>query len=223
MQGQDISLCAISSGGGYAESATGSISMTFGQVIFQPAEDPTGILTQGFQQPGCNPAGTACDDGDPCTINDVEDGVCGCAGVTPPNTDPIADAGGPYTILLGDDLQLDGTASSDPDNACGGSIVSWEWDVNNNGSYTDATGDSPLVTWSTLNNAGVSAPGNYTIGIRVTDDQGATHTATATLTIIDGAVPTLGTWGLIILGLLFLCAGAIVIWKREYELQLQTM
>jgi len=29
---------------------------------------------------GCPPAGTACDDGNPCTTNDVESGACGCLG-----------------------------------------------------------------------------------------------------------------------------------------------
>ncbi|HEY0732066.1 MAG TPA: putative metal-binding motif-containing protein, partial [Chitinophagaceae bacterium] len=41
----------------------------------------------------CSPAGTACDAGDPCTMNDVTDGNCGCAGV-PVNCDD----GDPNTI-----------------------------------------------------------------------------------------------------------------------------
>lgn len=32
------------------------------------------------------------------------------------------------------------------------------------------------------------------------------------------AVPTLGQWGLIIFGLLLLCSGAIVVWRRQYPL-----
>lgn len=40
---------------------------------------------------GCSAAGTPCDDGNPDTINDVEDGNCNCAGSCPPAGTPCDD------------------------------------------------------------------------------------------------------------------------------------
>ncbi len=57
---------------------------------------------------------------------------------------------------------LDGTASTDAD----GHIVSWEWDLNGNGDFTDpedGTGQRVSVTFSS---------GSHTITLRVTDETG---------------------------------------------------
>ena len=69
----------------------------------------------------CPVAGTTCDDGDPNTVNDVEDGNCNCAGVVP-GTGPafslyINSGGGAYTSLSGKNFTADqyfagGSASS---------------------------------------------------------------------------------------------------------------
>jgi len=193
--GQQISICTNASGGGYAESGTGSMSFTIGQLVYKTAEDPTGIMTQGFQQPDC-----------------------------PPNSDPVADAGGAYILQLLGDLSLDGSGSLDPDGTgiCGDAIVSWSWDLDNNGVFGDATGETPLVPWATMDGLGINTVGTYTIVLQVTDGNGATATASTTVELTDSVdVPTLGQWGLINMGLLLLCGGSVVIWRREYPLVME--
>jgi len=68
---------------------------------------------------------------------------------------------------------LDGTASTDAD----GHIVSWEWDLNGNGDFTDpedGTGQRISVTFSS---------GSHTVTLRVTDETGLTSTTTIVLQI----------------------------------------
>lgn len=110
------------------------------------------------------------------------------------NTDPIADAGGAYNINEGDGIVLDGSASSDPDAYLGDTIVSYEWDIDNDGQYDDATGVSPSLTWSQLSSLGLDDDGSYTIGLRVTNNNGDIGTDTTTLSIAN-VVPTIGVSG----------------------------
>ena len=101
------------------------------------------------------------------------------ATVTVSNVAPTADAGGPYTIDVGGALSLDGSGS-DPsliDNAA----LGFSWDLNGDGTFGDATGATPIVSWSVLEGLGLST-GSYEITLRVSDDH--THTdSSATLTI----------------------------------------
>ena len=102
-------------------------------------------------------------------------------GPGPGNNPPVADAGGPYIGQVGQSITLDGSGSVEPDP--GDSIISYEWDLNNNGQYDDATGINPTWTWSTV--------GSYTIGLRVTDSFGEIDTDTSAV-IIEGE-PETGT------------------------------
>jgi parallel beta-helix repeat protein/predicted outer membrane repeat protein len=95
------------------------------------------------------------------------------------NLPPDADAGGPYWIDVGDDLYLDGTGSSDPDTAYGDTIVSYKWDLDNDGEYNDATGETTTIVFN--------APGVYTVGLKVTDSFGEFDTDTAIVEVL--AVP----------------------------------
>jgi|GEM_PF-571220 len=97
---------------------------------------------------------------------------------------PIADAGGPYSIIEGDNLPLAGSASA-------GSPTSWNWDLDNDGVYDDASGVAPLVPWATLLALGIGDDGTYPIGLEI--DGGADSKAT-TLTIANVA-PVLTTVG----------------------------
>ena len=71
---------------------------------------------------------------------------------------PQAVPGGPYVVdtwmdgdvRAGTELGLDGSASFDLDAACHDSIVAYEWDLNDDGDYSDATGDRLTVSWATL-------------------------------------------------------------------------
>jgi alpha-tubulin suppressor-like RCC1 family protein len=104
------------------------------------------------------------------------------------NGAPVANAGGPYTATIGNGVNLDASASNDPDAACGDSIVSYEWDFSDDGAY-----DLVVALPTELASPGL-APGAYTVRVRVTDSAGATGTATAALTI-DKAATTTGIAG----------------------------
>ncbi|HEY90579.1 MAG TPA: PKD domain-containing protein [Dehalococcoidia bacterium] len=80
-----------------------------------------------------------------------------------------AEAGGPYSGTAGTAISLSGSASG------GTAPYTYAWDLDNDGEYDDATGDSPSHTWATA--------GDYTISLEVTDDASATATDTATVEI----------------------------------------
>lgn len=52
-----------------------------GQPPTQPGQDWVALVTLAPED--CPPAGTPCDDGNPATENDVEDGFCNCSGINP--------------------------------------------------------------------------------------------------------------------------------------------
>jgi uncharacterized repeat protein (TIGR01451 family) len=56
---------------------------------------------------------------------------------------PTADAGGPYLVAEGALITFDGTSSAMP----GGSIVSYEWDLDGDGTFDDATGATPTFSY----------------------------------------------------------------------------
>jgi ELWxxDGT repeat protein len=101
------------------------------------------------------------------------------------NRAPIASAGGPYSIAVGQSLVLDGSASTDPDIVYGDSIVNYQWDLNNDG-LDDVSGVTPSVTWATLTSLGMTL-GNFTTSLRVTDTFGVSTITTASLNIFNPA------------------------------------
>lgn len=92
---------------------------------------------------------------------------------------PTADADGPYSTDEGTDVALSGsgTAGSDPS---AGSITAYDWDLDNDGEYDDATGTSPSFT-------AVGQDGAFTIGLQVTDEFGNTATDSSTVTVANVA------------------------------------
>ena len=95
------------------------------------------------------------------------------------NAAPIADANGPYTGFIGLPITFDGRGSYDPD----GTIVSYEWDLNDDGEFDDAFGATPTKNWD--------APYFGNISLRVTDDDGATSVDTTTVTVMK-TIKTVG-------------------------------
>src|SRR5205823_12659017 len=89
---------------------------------------------------------------------------------------PVANAGGAYLVNSGASIQLNGSGSSDAD----GSIVSYEWDFNYDGSTFDSDAIGATVTFSA---AGLTGPLLRTIALRVTDNNGATSIATTMIQI----------------------------------------
>ncbi|MEV6270862.1 PQQ-dependent sugar dehydrogenase [Kribbella sp. NPDC051936] len=102
---------------------------------------------------------------------DMENGTVHRISYTAANQPPTAaftasPANGPVPLTVG----FDGTASSDPE----GRPLTYSWDLNGDGTYGDATGATASYTYSTA--------GTYHPNLRVTDDQGASDTATVTIT-----------------------------------------
>ncbi len=101
-------------------------------------------------------------------------------GTTPPsaNQAPTAEANGPYSGTEGQAVSFSSAGSSDPD----GSIVSYLWDF---GDGVTSTAADPSHTYA--------AAGTYTVTLTVTDDQGATGTATTTADIAPASGGTTDT------------------------------
>jgi ABC-type phosphate/phosphonate transport system substrate-binding protein/PKD repeat protein len=95
------------------------------------------------------------------------------------NEPPIANAGEEYGADEGEEIVLDACESSDPD----GEIALWEWDLDNDGEFNDATGVNTSIVYPDN--------GSYTVGLRVTDDNGATDTTTAQIDVFN-APPAVG-------------------------------
>jgi hypothetical protein len=99
---------------------------------------------------------------------------------SPPNVGPTADAGGPYSGKTGVDIRLVGTGT-DTD----GHIALYQWDFESDGrlDYESATTGTTDVIYDRA--------GTFTATERVTDDDGATATDTAQVTIVRAnALPT---------------------------------
>ena len=108
----------------------------------------------------------------------VTDGLATTAGpftlqVRANDRPPVANPGGPYSGFLNLPLQLDGTASSDPD---GGQTLTYAWDL---GDGTTATGPTPLHTYNRTN--------VYVVSLTVTDSDvlHLQNTAATTAEILD--------------------------------------
>jgi PKD repeat protein len=94
---------------------------------------------------------------------------CTEGGTPPPaNVAPTADANGPYSGDEGTSISFSSAGSSDSD----GSIVSYSWNFGDGGTSSSA---NPSHTYS--------AAGSYTATLTVTDDDGATDQATASVTV----------------------------------------
>ena len=106
------------------------------------------------------------------TVKDDEDATdTTTKTLTVTNVAPTADAGGPYNAAIGESITLDGSTSIDSD----GTIVLYQWDLDFDGAYDDATGTTTTHSWS--------SGGTYSIGLKVTDDDGDTDTDTTTVTV----------------------------------------
>lgn len=96
------------------------------------------------------------------------------------NLPPVAEAGSYRSVPEGYSINLNASRSYDPE----GYPLIYEWDLNNDGEYDDATGMTTIVSFGDN--------GNFTIGLRVTDDGGLIDTDTATITFFN-LRPTVGT------------------------------
>jgi PKD repeat protein len=83
----------------------------------------------------------------------------------------------PTSVPTGTNTTLNAAATSDPD----GTIAKYEWDLDNNGSYETSSGATASLTTS------YATAGTKTIGLRVTDNSGATAATTRTVTVTNRA------------------------------------
>ncbi|MFK4835114.1 Ig-like domain repeat protein [Microbacterium sp. ZW T2_14] len=89
---------------------------------------------------------------------------------------PVAVAGGPYSVAEGGSLSLDGSGSTPG--------ATYQWDVDGDGAFTDASGPSPTLTWAQLEALGITdGPSVHTVAIRVDlGNQAVTDTAELAVT-----------------------------------------
>jgi hypothetical protein len=84
------------------------------------------------------------------------------------NHPPVCDAGGPYDGMVEQEVQFDGTGSTDPDD----SIILYEWDFGDN---TTGTGPTPTHTYEN--------PGAFAVTLCVTDEDTSRTCCETTATI----------------------------------------
>ena len=90
------------------------------------------------------------------------------------NVPPTADAGGPYSGMVGDAVSFNGSGSADSD----GSIVSYDWDF---GDGNTGTGVSTSHTYA--------SDATFTVTLTVTDNAGDSDTNTTTAMIQPDTLP----------------------------------
>jgi PKD repeat protein len=93
--------------------------------------------------------------------------------VSVPNVAPVAEITGPTNGTEGVAVSFDGSASSDPD----GNVVAYDWDF----------GDNTAGSGATVSH--IYAAGMYTVTLTVTDDMGATNSATLNIDIAATTEP----------------------------------
>jgi mRNA-degrading endonuclease HigB of HigAB toxin-antitoxin module len=101
------------------------------------------------------------------------------------NGAPVAEADGPYAILVGQSVDFSGTGSSDPDSSCGDSLTAFLWDLDNDGAFDDASGQVVNISWEQLGTLGIASPGQHPVRLRVVDEHGGAGTDDTTLTVIQ--------------------------------------
>ncbi len=93
---------------------------------------------------------------------------------------PVADAGENQEVYEGDEVELDGSASYDPD----GSIVSYEWDFDSEDGLWWETNSTPDATGETAAKI-YGDDGGFVATLRVTDDHGQFDTDTCNITVLN--------------------------------------
>jgi len=88
------------------------------------------------------------------------------------NVNPTAEAGGPYNGRIQQPVALSGSVTD----AGTSDVHTYEWDADNDGTY-ELNGQNV--------NAYFNSPGNHTVKLKVTDDDGGQGFATATVTDMD--------------------------------------
>lgn len=145
-----------------------------GNGSFERATGAVGTTVTSFATPGARTLRVRVTDDTGAT--DVEQ-----VAITATNRAPSAALSVPGVPVPASPVTLDASGSGDPD----GSVVSYEWDLDGDGTYETSTG--PLASAQ----RSFPSPGVRTVGVRVTDDQGAMATATAAVSVDAVPLPAL--------------------------------
>lgn len=97
---------------------------------------------------------------------------------------PVVDPGGTYVTRHGQDQILDASKSYDPY----GGPLTFTWDLNLDGDFSDASGASPTVSWARLQTLGVGN-GGHTYRLRVQNPLGTVVDRVANAFIIAAPTP----------------------------------
>jgi len=128
-----------------------------------PTIDDIGMWTVQF---------SASDDGTPSLTSESS-----CI-ITVENQPPVSDPNGPYQAPPESTITLDGSGSYDPDENSGDFIVSWEWDLDNDGQFDDSTGETTTFT------VGATVGEISVICLKVTDSYGESDDSCTTVEVI---------------------------------------
>ncbi|MFC1502627.1 PKD domain-containing protein, partial [bacterium] len=115
------------------------------------------------------------------TVNDGDDNGYDDLTVTVNNVAPTANSGGPYSAVINQPIQFNGSAADPGTN----DVLTYQWDLDNDGQYDDYTGRYPSRTYTT--------PGDYPISLRVTDGDGGSDTDDTIVTVSEGVAVTITT------------------------------
>lgn len=146
--------------------------------------NPNASVSHTYPQAGTyHPALRVVDDGNPAKSGIFQTSVTAHSSQNMP---PVADAGGPYLVALGNGLALNGSAT---DASPCGDVLSYAWELDNDGLFDDAVGTAPALSATQLQALGL-AVGSHVVRLKVTDSFGATGTASTTLTLSGGSSTT---------------------------------
>jgi len=101
----------------------------------------------------------------------------------PSDLPPTADAGGEYSGEPGDEIHFNGTGSYDNDDE-GCCIVRYDWKFYDEDIWHNDTGSTPTYVYNT--------GGDYTVTLRVYDDEGDTASDTALVYVYEGLTAIAG-------------------------------
>jgi hypothetical protein len=110
------------------------------------------------------------------------------------NAPPDAHAGGPYLIAEGESLALSAANTTDPDQ---GDVLTYAWDINGDGNFSDAAGITPTLTWQQLIALGFTDGSAVfdTIRVRATDLAGNVGESENVSLTIENTAPTIALDG----------------------------